>query len=455
MSTPLKPRMRWLVCLTLFALSHVANAEFLSTTLVRNQDSLALNGIGTVRQLNLNYYYAVLYIDQTNNQSEFVLDARRKRVLHLRVTADRLFASSAARHFREMIHLNNNRADIEKEFENLTRFYQIFRHGLARGDEIIFDASDARSTRISVNGSEQLRVNSPLFFNLLLRGYVGAQPSSQQLKNDILNLNTGVITQQLSEINALVASESRINLYKDSVASASSKSAPTPAIATPTTNTNTNTASVSNPMPTTANNNASSPVSTSVSATKPVLWDTETNLPAGADNRTKQLSPKAINDAKPADAKTTDLPIAAMTPSKTDPAANNSSPAKPLIEAAKATVAIPKGISDTEAAELLAAYQTRLQELLQKHLEYPKRELKQKYGLTQLARVKGNIILNINLDRSGEINAISFVQKSPDAILDEAAMNLIEKRSPFAPLSDQLTESSYEFFVELKFDPNQ
>ena len=435
--------MRWLACLILCTLPSVGGAEFLSTTLVRGQDSLALNGIGTVRQLNLNYYHVAFYIDQTSSQSEFVLDARRKRVLHLHVTADRLFASSTARHFREMIHLNNNRADIEKEFDNLTRFYQIFRHGLARGDEIVIDASDARSTRIYINGTEQIRVNSPLFFNLLMRCYVGAQPPSQQLKNDVLNLNTTTVTQQLGDINSLSAQESRVDLYKNVSALAAIKTTPTPATVAPV---------VVAPV-------AATPapvISTPPPATSPpAVAANSSTKPSNSNNK-----PTPQNTARPTEnpskaATPPEAQLAVTSANKTEPVPTATPAEKPTSPTVIASASPLKPISDTDAAELLASYQLALEKLLQTHLEYPKRELKQKYGLTQMARVKGSIILNLNLDRSGEINAISYVQKSPDPILDEAAMSTIEKQAPFTPLSNQLSESSYEFYVELKFDPNQ
>lgn len=414
--------MRFKALVLLLAASVAAQAEYLSTSLVRGDQTLALNGIGTVRQLNLDMYHIALYTSQLSSSPEGLLDARQRRVLHLRVTADRMFATGTARHFRELIHVNNSRDDIQREGDNLNQFYKVFQHGLAQGDEVIFDGSDGQSTKVSINGSTILRIRSPLFFNMLLRCYIGPRPPGLALRNELLAIETANIGNRLAEMNGLAVQKNREDIYKNvKIAAATSE----PVVEKP----------------------APAPEAT---VTKPEPKVAEVKKPEPVPEKPVSEKPSSEKKAK---VEPEEAPVTVV--AKTEPASEKRREPEPVVTAplAKAEPFKPK-LSDTDIAELLANYQLALQDRLQNALEYPRRELKQKYGLTQLARAKGNVILKLNLDRSGDINAIWFISKSPDAILDEAAMSLVDKQAPFPPLPDNLPEPAYEFFVELSFSPD-
>lgn len=425
--------MRWSVIACLFFFCAALPAEYLSTTLLRKDQTLTLNGIGTVRQLNLDLYHVALYVSQTGKTPEALFDARQRRVLHLRVTADRMFATGTARHFRELMHVNNSRDDLQREAENLAQFYSVFQHGLAQGDEIIFDNSDGSSTLIMINGSEILRIRSPLFFNMLLRCYLGPRPPGLQLKNELLSTDGINVAARLSELNALIVQESREKVYQ-SVRIAKATPAPTPEPEPVRNEPPQSTAVRSEPAQT---ETARADVAKAETARNETRAESETKKPAASKPAPQQTT---IID-KPKPTPPTDKPTTAITK---EPAAET---------LAKAEPAKPK-LSDTDVAELLADYQLALQAQLQKALQYPHRELKRKYGLTQLARVKGHVILKLNLDRSGDINAIWYIEKSPEKILDETAMNLVDSQAPFPALPEKLPEQAYEFFIELKFNPD-
>ena len=283
-----------------------------------------------------------------------------------------------------------------------------------------------------INGAEVLRIRSPLFFNMLLRCYLGPRPPGLQLKNELLSTDGINIAARLSELNALVVQENREKVYQ-SVRIAKATPVPTPA-PEPARNEPAQPAVVrSEPAQT---ETARADIAKAETARKETRAESETQKPAESKPAPEQT---ASND-KPKPTPTTEKPATVATKVPAAETLAKAEPAKPAL-------------SDTDIAELLADYQLALQAQLQKALQYPHRELKRKYGLTQLARVKGSVILKLNLDRSGDINAIWYIEKSPEKILDENAMNLVDSQAPFPALPEQLPEQAYEFFIELTFNP--
>lgn len=114
-----------------------------------------------------------------------------------------------------------------------------------------------------------------------------------------------------------------------------------------------------------------------------------------------------------------------------------------------------KQISAEEVASLLQRYEGQLRDRLLAGLEYPRREMKRKYGITQMARQKGKIVLRLHLDVGGDINAAWLQERTNEPILDNAALALVDKVAPFPPLPKELPDSAYEFYVPLEFDPDR
>ncbi len=172
------------------------------------------------------------------------------------------------------------------------------------------------------------------------------------------------------------------------------------------------------------------------------------NKAVAAASITKPPATKAAAVEPPASSRTVSAPAAA-----TNPVA---APDQPLTTATMPVevVAAPV-LSEAEISTLLADYEQRLRTQLQEKLEYPVREMRRKYGNTQLARRKETLQLRLHLDTGGDINAAWLQTRSGEPILDDAALKLVEAQAPFAPLPKALPDSAYEFLIPLQFDPDR
>lgn len=394
---------------------------------------LLLNGVGVARQLNEELYVATLYATRPSRNPLELLDARQRRRVQLRIVADRMYPSGAARHFRDLVSLNNARDEVVREAKNLNRFYGLFQQGLMRGDEVILDNVPNKGLVVSINGQTVAEFSSPLMFDLLLRCFIGEKPPTLQFRNQLLGEQDNTARNaNLARFAALLPQEERLQAY----------------------------ASVKKPEPEPVETVAAAPEPKPVEAkvtTKPTVAETKPSKPAPSSSKpaTSPASTGVASTSKPAAAE-----VAAREPEpEPEPVVASTAPVSSGIAPGSSTSAVStppqKQISADEVASLLQRYEGQLRERLLAGLEYPRREMKRKYGITQMARQKGKIVLRLHLDVGGDINAAWLQERTNEPILDNAALALVDKVAPFPPLPKELPDSAYEFYVPLEFDPDR
>ncbi len=435
---PLRAGFCGLLTVLLLAVAPAQAADWQSVTAGTNTASL--NGAGIARQLNEDLYVTLFYASSPSKQAADLLDSRQRRQLQLRVLADRLYPSGVARHFRDLVAINNPRDEIAREAKNLNQFYGLFQHGLMRGDEVVLDNLLDTGLRVRINGSTVATFSSPLMFDLLLRAYLGERPLSAQLRSALLGETDGAGQRAtLDRFASLQPADERKLVYQkpvtsvpDTVIADASTPAPLPAATT-------------------------APVTTTAPAVTITSKPLVTSSSSGAANKAAAVNSKA---AAPVTAAATQASTAA--PAQTKPQVI------PQVQATNATVTVASTAStpaqsepptptltEAEIAALLADYELKLREKLQSALEYPTREMRRKHGNTQLARRKDTLQLRLHLDTGGDINAAWLQSRSGEPVLDAAALKLVETQAPFAPLPKALPDSAYEFLVSLQFDPDQ
>jgi TonB family protein len=395
-----------------------------------------LNGVGVAKQLNEELYVATLYATRPSREPLELLDARQRRRVQLRVIADRMYPSGVARHFRDLISLNNPRDEITREAKNLNRFYSLFQQGLMRGDELILDNIPNRGLVININGQNVAEFGSPLLFDLLLRCFIGDKPPNLQFRSQLLgDQDSASRAAILARFAALAPQEERLQSYATVKLPAAEPVAETPPERKP--------EPVANKKPEPA-----------VVISKPAKPEPVTTTTAATTTAATATTTPAVS---------TPPPIAANPPSSTSTVASN----KPATRVSE-TAAIAPGsntdsvqapskrqLSEADVSALLQRYEAQLRERLTAGLEYPRREMKRKYGITQMARQKGKVVLRLHLDIGGDINAAWLQERTNEAILDNAALALVDKLAPFPPMPKELPESAYEFYVPLEFDPDR
>lgn len=400
-----------------------------------------LNGVGVAKQLNEELYVVTLYATRPSREPLELLDARQRRRLQVRIVADRMYPSGVARHFRDLVSLNNPRDELGREAKNLNRFYGLFQQGLMRGDELVLDNIPGKGLLVSINGQKVADFSSPMLFDLLLRCFIGDKPPTLQFRAGLLGeQDSATRAATLARFAALQPQEERLLIYAN--VKLPEREIAEPAVSEP-------------PRP------------------EPSRVELARAEPARAEPAPVKTDTGKAVASKPETSKS-DTVAETKPPAKTEPAATAKPADKPLDKpvskppttvadngiapgAATAPVQAPaqKQLSADEISALLQRYESQLRDRLLAGLEYPRRDMKRKYGITQMARQKGKVVLRLHLDIGGDINAAWLQERTNEPILDNTALALVDKLAPFPPLPKELPESAYEFYVTLEFDPDR
>ncbi|MFZ5844385.1 MAG: chalcone isomerase family protein [Pseudomonadota bacterium] len=173
-----------------------------------------LNGVGVAKQLNEELYVVTLYATRPSREPLELLDARQRRRLQIRIVADRMYPSGVARHFRDLVSLNNPRDELGREAKNLNRFYGLFQQGLMRGDELVLDNVPGKGLLVSINGQKVADFSSPMLFDLLLRCFIGDKPPTLQFRASLLgDQDSATRAATLARFAALQPQEERLLIY--------------------------------------------------------------------------------------------------------------------------------------------------------------------------------------------------------------------------------------------------
>ena len=435
-------RSRWHQSLVLTAVSAalLAPPVWADAALERMQLAdgvVLLNGVGVAKQLNEELYVVTLYATRPSREPLELLDARQRRRLHVRIVADRMYPSGVARHFRDLVSLNNPRDELGREAKNLNRFYGLFQQGLMRGDELVLDNVPGKGLVVSINGQKVADFSSPMLFDLLLRCFIGDKPPTLQFRAGLLgDQDSATRAATLARFAALQPQEERLLIYAN--VKLPERDNTEPAASEP-----------ARPEPGKVELAKSEPAKPEPVKPEPAPSKTETSKIADSKPPTKaEPAASTKSSDKPAE-KPIEKPAAKPPTTVAD---NGIAPG-----AATAPVQAPpqKQLSADEITALLQRYESQLRDRLLAGLEYPRRELKRKYGVTQMARQKGKVVLRLHLDIGGDINAAWLQERTNEPILDNTALALVDKLAPFPPLPKELPESAYEFYVTLEFDPDR
>ncbi|MEX0591578.1 MAG: energy transducer TonB, partial [Xanthobacteraceae bacterium] len=102
------------------------------------------------------------------------------------------------------------------------------------------------------------------------------------------------------------------------------------------------------------------------------------------------------------------------------------------------------GVADTGGRAAISSYQAQVLAHLSRHRVYPPEARSR--GATGVARVQ------FALGRDGRVTSASLVGGSGERVLDEAALDMVRRASPFPPFPSGLTQSRMDFAAPIRFD---
>jgi protein TonB len=121
-------------------------------------------------------------------------------------------------------------------------------------------------------------------------------------------------------------------------------------------------------------------------------------------------------------------------------------------QAAKAAAPVPPSVAPAapsaadvaRVANAKVTWQGMLEAHLRKFRKYPRSALRR--------NIEGTVLVRFRMDRDGEVLSYSVVRSSDHDVLDEAALDMIERADPLPPLPDEVPGESIEIIIPATFD---
>lgn len=393
-------------------------------------DSL-LNGLAMHKEFNKDQFIGALYTDKLSADAATQLNDPSTKRLELRIVADRFSTRQLNSMWIEGMAINNPPALLSAQAQQMVAFTTFVQRSLRAGDILAIRGNNKR-TSVSVNGIELGVIDSPEFFNMVLRTWIGNVPLSSEFRDQLLTngeidsqlLATFENTQPSAARKQAIASwsqprdeETNDGLEVAAIAAAAALPAPKLEV------------SMAKPVLTAPVVAAPAPVET-VAAAKPEPTKPESS--AKSEPSAKPEPPKVEPKPEP-----TPAPQVAKAPAPANTVAEDD---------------FDDDFDDDEdSAPLLTAesllsrqmYHSQLLRWTYQNIEYPKRAIDRGH--------EGSIRLAVVIDRQGKVKNVAEVESSLYSSLNRAARDAVKRSEPFPAIPESIQGEEFAFSLPIQF----
>jgi hypothetical protein len=162
-------------------------------TVVVGPSTLQLNGAGVRYKAVFKVYAAGLYLGTKATTPEAALAAPGAKRLHVVMLRD-IDANELGKLFTDGMQKNATREEFGKSIPGTLKLAEMFaaKKRLAAGDAFTVDFTPGTGTVVSINGKPANDpIAEPVFFNALMKMWLGANPADWQLKDALLGQSKG------------------------------------------------------------------------------------------------------------------------------------------------------------------------------------------------------------------------------------------------------------------------
>lgn len=370
-----------------------------------------LNGVSIHSELGAEQFIAAVYSDTRTSSARQLLISNEDKSMEVRVLADQLYSRRFKRMWVEGIAINAGQSDLEKYAQDLADFTRILRVKLKHGDILRIDRIPGKRVDISINGFLLGSINSPKFFDLLLRTWVGPVPLSSEFKQELL-ANGNVPKRILKRLESTAPSPNRLASLSRALKSSQKSNKPDP----------------SNKEP------------LAIASTPPP--EKEPTKPEIITEKAKEKAPPKpkehiVTTVKP-------------TPKIPPPVAVIASIPAPLpsleIALDDSDIFDDEAEDDEFSASNLLIQQTYISKLTKwtgKFVKYPR--------FSAQNDQQGTVRVTVLLDRNGKVTDVQVTSKSKYKQLNHAAQKAVKNATPYPQIPDEIKGDEFRFTVPVVF----
>ena len=335
-------------------------------------------------------------------------ELKGRRNIGIKISADKIFPRKFISFFVQHAAINNSAETLKDEAENMAVFASAIKGKLLRGDNIVFTGSEENNlTLVYLNNTELLRIDSKIFFEVILNSFTGAVPPSREFKEAL----TGIQKSKKAE-----------RQYRDLIAEpkrqATIASWLTPSIAM-SDKVVSNIAIPNNSSALPENKNQDKIKASATATPEPTLAVANTPTPSPRQQVAKlDITKQNTNlrrDTQEKKAKRRDAP---------------------LLEEESSAI-------DAESILRTQIFTKKLLMLSKKEIFYPQRARK--------FNQEGSVLATVSIDRSGKIKKLKLVNKAQHPALNKAVIRAINKAAPFPPIPEDIKDREFSFIVPVTF----
>lgn len=359
-------------------------------------DNMVMLGMAEFTELRRPYYIAALYAEEQVTNPDLMLVTQGRRRMEMRVTAESWRARRFSTQWTQAVLINNDPNVLLNFDDTFVQFNNLVDDAFVRGDIIVIDAFKDGTSKVWVGGVEAMSVKTPGFLELLLSKWIGQRPPSSEFKRDILGGQTAPGVEAL--FASLVPSEARVLALKEFYGSSVGGVRQGAAVA--------------------ASKEPEKPPA--VVSPAPVAPKPEPVVKAPV-----VAPPVAV--------------VAAPEPKPVKPVAPKPKP-EPIVEEEPE---VDPELYAQQQSVLMNLYQTSVARRVLTNVRYPSR------AVDRDQQASFQVVLTV--DRAGNVGFIRFVEESRYKLLNNAAMDAIEKAGKMPPVPAGLDGDTVEVPIPFTF----
>lgn len=375
----------------------------MSTVAVANTEleGLSLNGMAVFSELKRPIYLAALYVATPQTDADAIINSDEAKAMELTVTASRWSSRRFSEQLSRALLINNDLEYLKQYDVEVIEFSGVLKGGLKQGDKVVILRGSKGETLVSVNGTQLLELKKPGFYEMVLRVWIGDRPPSTDFKAKLLSL--GAESQIMDLYATLEPSPQRIEEVAAWLEPEDESSQQLATVAVPA---------------------AAAIAAPSVSAAAPQATAQSLEIERAA-KETAEAEKVQIAKAEKAQREVA-AKIAALD----------------QVEAAEALVE-DRELREAEQVQLLELYQHMVVRGILSNVKYPSKAIKRNQ--------QGVAMMELTVNRNGEIVSVVFLEKTRFKRLNEAAEEAVAGVGKFPAVPEALEGERVSVKLPVKF----
>lgn len=384
-----------------------------------------LNGVAMYSELGSEKFMAGLYSTALSGSANDILASDSEKRIEVRVVDERLSTRRFKRMWIEGIAINSSTTELETHAENMAKFSNMLKVRMKRGDVFSIEKK-SEFINVALNGTSLGELDDPVFFDLLLRTWIGFVPLSSDFRDNLLKQGS-IKPELLSRFEQIQPTPERVAAIEAAIA---------------------NKLEEDNLQLAEADGEAQDKPKARI-ALKPDPVKVAVAAPA--------VAPSVSGGSQSAKKE-----VAAKEPEKTPEPVKVAAAPKPksLPKPKPVDVALPprqeeldESIFDDEEAdvELTAEglliqqlYYSRLANYTQNFARYPR--------IAMERGREGSLLIRVTINREGQVKSTEFIEETESYSLNKEAKRAVKRASPFPAMPTEITGEEFSFMFRLTFN---